>query len=102
MFRSDTSLSGQLASQFATVCPKAPPGAQPYVNDVTGYVMWGVIAIFAIAVVVAVGSIVAGRIFGMPHASKMGIISAVVIFFCAIAYMVLPAMIEGILGNGCI
>jgi hypothetical protein len=86
----------------AKVCPKAPPGAEGPTNEITGYVLWGVIALFGIAVIVAIGAIVAGRVFGMPHASKVGVISIVVVFVCAVAYLVLPGMVDGILGKGCI
>jgi hypothetical protein len=96
MFRSE------LTAQLAAVCPKAPPGAQTYVNDITGYIQWGVLAIFGAGVLVAIGAVAAGRMFGMPHASKVGIISAVVVFFAAIAYMVVPAMIDGVTGSGCV
>ena len=41
------------------VCPKAPPGAQKYADDITGYVLWGVIALFGVGVVIAIGAIVA-------------------------------------------
>ena len=40
--------------------------------------------------------------FGMQHASKVGIISAVVVFLAAIGYMVVPAMIDGVIGSSCI
>lgn len=92
----------ELNAELARVCPKAPPGAQPYVNDITGYVQWGVLALFGVAGVVAIGAIVAGRVFNMPHASKVGIISAAVVFFAAIGYMVVPAMLDSITGSGCI
>jgi hypothetical protein len=49
--------------------------------------------LFVIAVVVAIGAIVAGRLFSMPHASKVGVVSIVVVFLYAIAYMVLPGLI---------
>jgi len=91
-----------LSDRLAAVCPKAPPGAQIYVDDITGYIQWGVLAIFAAGVIVAIGAVAAGRMFGMPHASKMGIISAVVVFLAAIGYMVAPAMIDGVTGKGCI
>ena len=84
------------------VCPVAPPGATQPVNQIEGYVLWGVGILFAIAVIVAIGAIIAGRVFGMPHASKVGVISVVVVFICAVAYLVLPGMVNGILGNGCI
>ena len=57
---------------------------------------------FMIAVVVAIGAIVAGRLFSMPHASKVGVVSIVVVFLCAIAYMVLPGLIDSLMGSGCV
>lgn len=86
----------------AVVCPVAPPGAQAYADKITGYVLWGVLALLVIGVVTAVGAIVGGRVFAMPHASKVGVISIAVVFLAAIGYMVLPGMISGITGTGCI
>ena len=71
------------------ICPVAPGNAQRYVDQITGYVLWGVGMLFVIAVVIAIGAIVAGRLFSMPHASKVGVVSIVVVFMSAIAYMVL-------------
>jgi hypothetical protein len=45
---------------------------------------------------------VAGRLFGLSHSSKIGVISLVVVVMAAIGYMTLPGMIEGILGTGCV
>ena len=84
------------------ICPVAPGNAQRYVDQITGYVLWGVGILFVIAVVVAIGAIVAGRLFSMPHASKLGVVSIVVVFLCAIAYMVLPGLIDSLMGSGCI
>lgn len=84
------------------ICPKAPPGATDPVNEITGYVVWGVIILFSLSLIIGLGAIVAGRIFSMPHASKVGVISLVVVFVAAVAYLVLPGMLDGILGNGCI
>ena len=86
----------------AEVCPKAPPGAVGPTNQITGYVLWGVIVLFGLGIVIAIGAIIAGRVFSLPHASKVGVISVVVVFACAIAYLALPGMLNGILGNGCI
>ena len=91
-----------LSPMAAKICPTAPPGAEGPTNQITGYVLWGVIVLFAIAIVVALGAIIAGRVFSLPHASKVGVISIVVVFGCAIAYLVLPGMLNGILGQGCI
>ena len=84
------------------VCPVAPPGAQQYADQITGYVLWGVGILFIVGVVVAIGAIVAGRIFAMPHASKAGIVSIFVSMLAGIAYMVVPSIVTSILGSGCI
>lgn len=86
----------------AKVCPKAPPGAVGPVSEITGYVLWGVIILFGLGVVIGIGAVIGGRIFSMPHASKVGVISIVVVFAAAVGYLVLPGMLNGILGNGCI
>lgn len=84
------------------ICPVAPGNAQRYVDQITGYVLWGVGILFVIAIVVAVGAIVAGRVFSMPHASKVGVVSIVVVFLSAIAYLVLPGLLNAMMGSGCI
>ena len=56
----------------AQVCPKAPPGAVGPTNEITGYVLWGVIVLFGLGIVIAIGAIIAGRVFSLPHASKVG------------------------------
>lgn len=87
---------------LAQVCPVAPPGAQVYADQLMGYVLWGVIILFVLGVVVSIGAIVAGRIFGMPHASKAGIVGVAVIFLAVIAYLVLPGIVHTMTGSGCI
>jgi len=96
--------AGHLAPVLAPlrVCPKAPPGAQKYADDITGYVLWAVIALFVVGVAVAVGSIVAGRVFNMPHASKFGIVGIFVVVMAALAYVIAPPIVDGILNGGCI
>ena len=84
------------------ICPLAPPGAQKYADQLTGYVLWAVLAMFVVGVVVSIGAIVAGRIFSMPHASKAGVVGVAVVFLAAIAYLVLPSLISSITGSGCI
>lgn len=84
------------------ICPKAPPGAQQYADQITGYVLWGVLILFLVGVVIGIGAIVAGRIFNMPHSSKVGIVSIFVVVMAAIAYMVMPSIVDSILGSGCI
>ena len=85
-----------------TVCPVAPPGAQAYADQMTGYVMWGVLILLGVGVIVGLGAIVGGRVFSLPHASKAGIVSLVMMFISGIAYMVVPPMVAGITGGGCV
>ena len=84
------------------VCPVAPPGAQAYADTLTGYVLWGVLALFIVGIVISIGAVVGGRIFSMPHASKAGVVGIAVVFITAVAYMILPGMLSGITGNGCV
>ena len=84
------------------VCPVAPGDAAKYVDQITGNILWGVGVLFLLAVVVAIGAVVAGRLFSMPHASKVGVISLVVVFVAAIAYLTLPGMLDALMGSGCI
>lgn len=84
------------------VCPVAPPGIQVYVDQITGYVLFGVIALFLVAAAVSIGGIVVGKIFGMQHASKAGVIGLAVAVLAAVAYQVAPGIIASILGSGCI
>ncbi len=84
------------------VCPVAPGNAQQYVDEITGYILWGVLALFTIGMLIGIGAILAGRIFGMPHASKAGVVSIVIIFVAGIGYLVLPGMVNGFMGTGCI
>ena len=94
--------TNQLSATVMAICPKAPPGAQVPTDTITGYVLWGVGILFVVGIIVAVGAIVAGRVFAMPHASKVGVISVVVIFMAVIGYLVLPSMLGAMLGNGCV
>ncbi len=84
------------------ICPVAPPGAQVPTDQITGYVLWGVGILFLVGVIVGVGAVVGGRVFSMPHASKAGVVSVVVVFVAVIGYLVLPGMLSGMLGDGCV
>ena len=84
------------------VCPQAPGDAAKYVDQITGYVLWGVGILFLLAIIVGIGAIVAGRLFSMPHSSKVGVVSLVVVFVAAIGYLTLPGMLTALLGAGCI
>ena len=95
-------VTASVAALPAAVCPIAPPQAPVPADTVTGYVLWGVITLMVLGVVVAIGSVVGGRVFAMPHASKAGVVGVVVVFVSAVAYMVVPGMLSAIIGSGCI
>lgn len=84
------------------VCPVAPPGAQVYADQLMGYVLWGVGILFILGVVVGIGAIVAGRIFGMSHASKAGIVAIAMVFLAVISYLVIPGILRAMTGSGCV
>jgi hypothetical protein len=86
----------------AQVCPQAPPGAVGPTNEITGYILWGVFWLFRISIATGIAAIVAGRVFSLPHASKVGVISLVVVFLSGLAYLVLPSVLDGLLGKGCL
>ncbi len=91
-----------LGAQLMAVCPTAPPQAQKYADQLMGYVLWGVGILFILGVVVSIGAIVAGRIFGMPHASKAGVVGVALVFLAVLAYLVGPGIVRAMLGAGCI
>ena len=84
------------------ICPVAPPGAQQYADQLTGYVLWAVLALFLVGVVVSIGGIAVGRILSMPHASKAGLVGIFVVFISAVLYTVVPSMVSGVTGTGCV
>ena len=85
----------------AGVCPQAPPGMQTYSDQVTSWVKWGVLALIGIAAVVSIGSILIGRIFSHPHASRAGSMGLGITVICAILYVTVLGILTGITGSGC-
>ncbi|QOK24179.1 hypothetical protein IGS73_07420 [Janibacter indicus] len=85
-----------------TVCPVAPPGAQAHADELMGYVLWGMGILFILGLIIGVGAVVAGRVFAMPHASKAGVVSLVVVFVAVIGYLILPGILESMTGSGCV
>jgi hypothetical protein len=85
----------------AAVCPAAPPGMQAPVDEVTSWVKWGVVSLFAIAAVVSIGSLLFGKILHHPQASRGGSIGLAVCVMAAILYVVFPGMLTSIIGSGC-
>ncbi len=90
-----------LANQAKGVCPKAPPGMQAYANEITSWVKWGVLALIIIAALVSIGSILIGRIFSHPHASRYGAMGLGIVVMAAILYVTILGILAGITGSGC-
>ena len=85
----------------AAVCPEAPPGVQAFADDVTAWVKWGVLALIGIGAVASLGSILVGRIFSHPHASRYGAMGVAVVVMVAITYTVILTILGSITGSGC-
>jgi hypothetical protein len=85
----------------AVVCPEAPPGTQAFADDVTAWVKWGVLALIGISAVVSLGSILVGRIFSHPQASRYGAMGVAVVVMVAITYTVILVILDSITGSGC-
>lgn len=91
------------ASGRGQVCPVAPAGAQPLVDQFLGWFSWGLVWIaFPAGVLAAVASVILGKIFSMPHVSKGGLIGIFVILGAALLYLVIPGILAGFLGDGCV
>lgn len=89
-------------SNVAAVCPVAPPGAQAPVDEITGYIMWGVIVLFSISTVVLIGCAVGAFFFRMSHAVKGAVGAMAGVLVSAVGYLVGPGILDGILGSGCV
>jgi bacteriorhodopsin len=85
----------------AGVCPTAPPGMAVYQDQVTGWVKWGVLAMIGVAALVSIGSILVGRIFSHPHASRTGAMGLGITVICAMLYVTILGILTGITGSGC-
>ncbi|SOC46111.1 hypothetical protein SAMN05660748_0054 [Blastococcus aggregatus] len=85
----------------AAVCPEAPPGVEAFADQVTAWVKWGVLALIGIAAVVSLGSVLVGRMFSHPHASRYGAMGIAVVVMVAITYTVILVILGSITGSGC-
>ena len=85
----------------AAVCPEAPPGVEAFADQVTAWVKWGVLALIGIAAVVSLCSVLVGRMFSHPHASRYGAMGIAVVVMVAITYTVILVILESITGSGC-
>ena len=54
-----TNITVTTYSNVAAVCPQAPPGAQAPVDQLTGYLLWGVIVLFIVGFVIGMVTAIA-------------------------------------------
>ena len=90
-----------LPAFLSGVCPQAPPGMQQYQDQLVGWVKWAVIALMALGALVSLAGILVGRLFSQPHASRAGAMGLAVVVICAILFVTILGVINGIVGSGC-
>jgi hypothetical protein len=83
------------------VCPQAPPGMQQYQDQLVGWVKWAVIGLLALGSLVSLAGILVGRLFSHPHASRAGAMGLAVVVLCAILFVTILGVVNGIVGSGC-
>jgi len=89
------------AEGVGNVCAQAPTGVTPYVNDILGWVKYGVIAIIIGAGFASVGAMIVGKISSSGRAAQVGASGMFWTVIGAIAFVCIYAILNGIVGNGC-
>ena len=89
------------AEGVGNVCAQAPTGVQPYVNEIIGWVKYGVIAIIIGAGFASVGALIVGKLGQMGRAAQIGASGLFWTVIGAIAFVTIYAILNGIVGNGC-
>ena len=90
-----------MAEGVGDVCASAPTGVEPYVNDILGWVKYGVIAIIIGAGFASTGALIVGKFGQMGRAAQMGASGLLWTVLGAIAFVTIYAILNGIVGNGC-
>lgn len=83
------------------VCPRVPPGAQAFFNEIMGYAVWMVGAAFLGALLISIGLIVLGKMLHIRMLSTVGGIGIVVTFGALLLYLILPGIMRALYGTGC-
>ena len=83
------------------VCAKAPVGVEPYVNEILGWVKYGVIAIIIGCGFASVGAMIIGKIGSMGRAAQVGASGLLWTVLGAIVFVVIYGVLNGIVGDGC-
>jgi len=95
-------LTGNIQAEgVSDVCASAPTGVEPYVNDILGWVKYGVIAIIIGAGFATSGALIVGKFGQMGRAAQLGASGLFWTVIGAIAFVTIYAILNGIVGNGC-
>lgn len=89
------------ARGVADVCAQAPQGVRPHVNEILGWIKYGVIAIIIGAGFVSTGALVVGKFGQMGRAAQVGAGGLMWTVLGAIAFVTIYAILNGIVGAGC-
>lgn len=93
--------AGIRAEGISDVCAKAPTGVQPYVNDLLGWLKYGVLAVIIGAGFLSTGALVVGKFAQMGRAAQVGATGIFWTVVGAIAFVCIYAILNAIVGNGC-
>lgn len=97
-------LSAAVSGEYqalSNVCAQAPTGVDPYVNDVLGWVKYGVIALIIGSGFASAGALILGKMGGAARASSYGASGLMWTIGGAICFVVIYGILNGIVGNGC-
>ena len=89
------------AEGVGDVCAKPPEGVAPYVQDVLGWVKYGVMALIIGCGFASCGAMIVGKIGSMGRAAQIGASGLFWTVIGAIAFVVIYGVLNGIVGNGC-
>lgn len=89
------------AEGVGNVCAQAPTGVKPYVNDILGWLKYGVIAIIIGAGFASAGALIVGKFGQMGRAAQIGASGLFWTVLGAVVFVTIYAILNGIVGNGC-
>jgi hypothetical protein len=89
------------AQVIGDVCAKAPDGVEPYVNDVLGWLKYGVGAVIIGCGFASVGAMIVGKFASMGRAAQVGASGLFWTVIGAIVYVTVYGVLIAIVGNGC-
>lgn len=78
--------------------PAAPPGVAGPINQIMGYVKWGVLVVIVAAGFIGAGAVAGGRVFGNHGASKMGVSILLSALGGAVLYVGIYAVLTAVAG----